>query len=139
METKKIYVVSSFGFGGYYSDKWENIECAFETKEAADAYMLEQEELGNKIDDDFFDEIKDCLAEKEYEIQCKYYDPNTTHLYKDANEEDYHAESEEFNNVTKYKIIKEKFNVNKDEYDKKVNNISSGFVGYIIREIDLYS
>ena len=86
-----------------------------------------------------FDEIKDCLAEKEYEIQCKYYDPNTAHLYKDANEEDYHAESEEFNNVTKYKIIKEKFNVNKDEYDKKDNNISSGFVGYIIREIDLYS
>lgn len=136
METRKIYIV--YSFGGEWEDKWERNECAFMTKEAAETYIKELEELSDKISDDKWEEIKDYLAEKEWEMQCKYYDPNTAQLYDDASEDDYYAECEEFEHVTKYELIKEKFNMDKDDYDRKEYEMDYDFVGYSISETELY-
>ena len=136
METKKIYVVSSFG--GEWEDKWEHIECAFTTKEAADKYIKDSETINDKISDELFEEVKSYLAEKEYEMQSKYYDPTTAELYKDVKQEDYDAAYDEFYELTRYELIKEKFNIEKEDYDMKEHNRDYDFVGYMKNEIELY-
>ena len=137
METKKIYVVASFG--GEWDSKWSDIECAFTTKEAAEAYMSEQEALGINISDEQFEEIKTFLAEEEYELQNKFYDPMTGKLYDDVKLEDYREASEYFNNEKKYELLKEKFNIEKEDYDKKEYKVTNDFVGFMVKEVDLCS
>ena len=136
MDSKKIYIV--YSYGGEWEDKWEHNEYAFTTKEAAEAYIKEQEESGNKIGDEQWNEIEQYLAEKELDMQCKYYDPNTAQLYENTKEEDYYAEYDEFDNITKYELVKEKFGIEKEEYDKKEYDMSYDFCGYGISEVNLH-
>ena len=136
MESKKIIVV--YSFGGQWEDKWENLECAFLTKEAAEKYMQEQTEIQEKISDEQFDEIEEHLANIEYDIQCKYYDPTTGELYKDKTEEEWSKEYDEFEENEKYKIIQEKWGFTKEEYEKKQNDRTYDFCGYMTKEIELF-
>lgn len=136
MTNKKIIVV--YSFGGQWDDKWEQMECAFLTQEAAEKYMTEQTELHNKISDEQFEEISEYLANIEYDIQCKYYDPTTGELYKDKTEEEWSKEYDEFKKDEKYKIIEEKWGFTKEEYETHESDRSYDFCGYMTREIYLF-
>lgn len=136
MEEKKIFVVISFG--GEWEEKYEKVECAFTSKEAADKYIKENTKLHDKISDDDYYKIQEFVAPIEYDIQCKYYDPTTGELYEGKTDDEWNKEYDSFEKEGKYKLIEEKFGFTKEDVERKETDIMYDFVGYTCNEINLY-
>ena len=92
---KKIYVVSSYG--GQYEDRWEHIECAFLTREAAQNFIIEKNAIANKVDDELYDTISELICEKEEELWELFYDIHTMELLPGKSEEEYNKMSKASN------------------------------------------
>lgn len=136
MISRKIYIVSSYG--GEYDDKWTKNEAAFTSKEAADSYVNERRNGKRFIEDDEYEEIRQYIAEKEYEMQNTFYDINTGKLFDGKSEEDYEEAYKEFEKTTKYQIIESEFGYTKEEFDWKEYSMDYDFTGYEVSELTLF-
>lgn len=134
MEEKKVYAV--IAYGGEWDGKWENVECVCSTPERAQVYIDEQEK--DVISDELFEEIRDHLAQVEYDLQNQYYDETSFELRDGKTEEEYDEAMNEFKEKTQYEIIKEKWNISKESYDKAENNHMYDFSGYIIKDVPYF-
>ena len=132
---KKVYVVRSYG--GYWEDKWDKNEAVFSTRDKAEAFIKESEELDKKITKELYDEIEEFLNEKADEIYNKYYDENDE-LIDPTSLEAYKKEYDSFDTEGKYDLVYEKYGITRDEYDNAEDHVNYEFHGYMIDELEYY-
>ena len=134
MEEKKVYAV--IAYGGEWEDKWESVECVCTTTERAQEYI--DNSLKNRIPDDLFDEMEEYLANEEYKIQSEFYNTQTSELIDGKSEVDYEKAINDFEIETQYEIIKEKWGISRESFDKAKHDRIYGFDGYIIEDVPYF-
>ena len=136
MKEEKIFVV--YSYGGEYEDKWETIECAFTSKEKAIKYIEDREKENGAISNEKYYEIRDYIQSELCNIYYKYFDPETDEPLNENSSLEYDLKVDEFEDITKYEIIKEKFGFTKEEWDRKEDQFIWGFCGYSYKEITMF-
>lgn len=136
-QTKSVWVVTLHG--GQYDDKWDHIEAVFMNRAEAEAYAEDGNKSLKEVDYGKYTEIEEYISEMEEQYLDKYLDEDGCPKGKSPEErKDYKEALDKFYHETQYELIKEKFGIDKDEYNKMKDIITYDVCFYWVTEQTLY-